>query len=285
MACSVCSEVSANAYSINEMMFGWRHPFQYNHCLKCGCLELAAVPDDQHVYYPKNYAPLSTLRWPREAIKAVENAKIETTARILDVGCGNGSALLAFDKLGYLNLTGIDPYLTQDITFASGLSLRKATIEDLTGKWDVIMFHHSLEHLPDHHQVINHCIRLLNPNGICLIRTPIMGTYAWQHYGVHWVQLDAPRHILIHSISSLSILAMQHSFQITSILFDSDEFQFWGSEQYMRGIALNDSNSFAVDRENSSFTPSQIRSFKIQASILNKKEQGDQATIVLKMDG
>lgn len=42
---------------------------------------------------------------------------------------------------------------------------------------------------------------------MCLLRLLIVPSQAWREYGVHWVQLDEPRHLYLHSVDSLRAVA------------------------------------------------------------------------------
>lgn len=111
---------------------------------------------------------------------------------------------------------------------------------------------------------------------------PTVTSYAWQHYGVNWVQLDAPRHLFLHSVESIKVLAKQCGFKLDNIVYDSNAFQFWGSEQYEKGIMLRDNNSWAEHPEQSIFSAAQIKEFEKRAQELNSLNQGDQAAFYLR---
>jgi len=45
MICKVCNNEKNNrTYQIREMMYGFKEEFTYFECLKCGCLQIAAIP-------------------------------------------------------------------------------------------------------------------------------------------------------------------------------------------------------------------------------------------------
>ena len=104
--------------------------------------------------------------------------------------------------------------------------------------------------------------RLLSDNGVCLLRIPVKSDYIWQRYGVDWVQLDAPRHFFLHTMRSLRLLAEKSGLRIEDSVFDSTEFQFWGSEQYNKDIPLRAQNSYYVNPTGSIFTTRELTEFK-----------------------
>ena len=126
---------------------------------------------------------------------------------------------------------------------------------------------------------------ILNPGGVVLLRVPTVSSFAWQHYGVHWVQLDAPRHLYLNSLQSIQVLAQKTGFTLEQTVYDSNAFQFWGSEQYEQNIPLQDPRSYAIAPQNASFDAQRIRDFATRANELNAAQQGDQAAFYLRKPG
>jgi hypothetical protein len=115
-----------------------------------------------------------------------------------------------------------------------------------------------------------------------LIRIPTVSSYAWKYYKSNWVQIDAPRHFFLHSIKSIELLASEIDLRPVDIIYDSDAFQFWGSEQYLRGIHLYSERSLLKGQSKSIFSASEIDTFTKKAEDLNKHKQGDQAAFYLR---
>ena len=88
----------------------------------------------------------------------------------------------------------------------------------------------------------------------------------------------------LHSLDSLRILARKEKFHIEDIVFDSGGFQFWGSEQYKKGISLRSEKSYDVNPSQSIFNQEQIDRFHGKAVQLNRDARGDQAIFFLKKD-
>jgi hypothetical protein len=220
---------------------------------------------------------------PIEYLRAYSLSQISLTAesRILDVGCGSGSFLYILRELGFRNLLGIDAFIEADITHNNGTKIRKGTIQDVSGKWDLVMFHHSFEHMPDQFKTLDKTAGLLSKKGSCLIRVPTVSSYAWKHYREKWVQLDAPRHLCIHSIKSMKLLADKSKLSLQNVTYDSDELQFWGSEQYLKDNPFRSESSYGENPTNSIFSKDQLKSFKQKAKELNRTNQGDQVAFLL----
>ena len=150
---------------------------------------------------------------------------------VLDVGCGSGSFAYAVAKAGATRVLGIDPFLG-DTPELDGVALERASIHDLDedGAWDLITFHHSFEHIGDPAETLESVARLLKPGGRCLLRMPDAGSNIFKHYKRDWALLDAPRHLIIHTQSSLRIVAESAGLTLDAVVGDSTSFSYWGSE-------------------------------------------------------
>lgn len=317
VACRICGNTNNNTLHVpREMMFGYRDEFEYIECFKCGCLQISEIPINLEKYYPDRYYSLSIhsqsilskassfLKQKRfvfclikrgimgnittkmygvpDIINVLNKAKPSLDSKILDVGCGAGHLLLGLRECGFLYLTGIDPFISDDICYKNGVRIYKKKICELTGQYDFIILNHSFEHMPDPVSIFQSLSLRLATNGLIIIRIPLVSSFAWRYYKTNWVQLDAPRHLFLHSTNSIEILAEIAGLRVESIEFDSNAFQFWGSEQYQRDIPLYHEKSFLKSRRRSIFTRSKIVEFEIRSAELNADKNGDQATIYIR---
>ena len=124
--------------------------------------------------------------------------------------------------------------------------------------------------MPEPLSALQHIARLLKPQGICLIRTPVAGTWAFQTYRENWVQLDAPRHLFIPSVKGMQELAIRSGLTLQEVIFDSNRFQITGSEKCKRGLGF-----YANDHQ--IFSTEQLKEFDKTAIKLNQTQNGDQA--------
>jgi SAM-dependent methyltransferase len=204
---------------------------------------------------------------------AIRRARIPFDARVLDVGCGAGWLIRDMKRLGYRNVSGIDPYIKSDVRSSDGVVILKRSLHEMTGEFDVVMFHHSFEHIADQAGALKEIRRLLRPAGRVLIRVPIADSYAWKHYGVNWIHLDAPRHFFLHSPTSLRLLAEQCGLHVKELTYEGNASQFIGSEQYAKDIALIDQRKGGVRRRLQDLW--HARRYRMRAEELNRKAQGD----------
>jgi SAM-dependent methyltransferase len=316
-ACKICGHRAERAeLHVPEMMFGIGETFTYFQCTACGCLQIAEVPADMARHYPPSYysfpsggadeAPwrrrLKSLRtrsalegsgvldrllspvasFPGDIRLWLELMGATQRSRLLDVGCGGGGLLRQLAGLGFQSLLGADPFIAETLHHPDGVVVRKARLAELSGEFDGIMMHHSFEHMPEPYAVLADARRLLAPGASLLLRVPVCSSQAFREYGVDWVQLDAPRHFFLHSEQSLRVLAQRAGFEVTRVVYDSTAFQFWGSEQYRRGVYLQSPTSYAVDAAASQFSAADIAALEAKAREANARGDGDQACFVLR---
>ena len=141
---------------------------------------------------------------------------------------------------------------------------------------------HSFEHAEKPLAILRQCHDLLDTRGFCCVTTPVAGSFAWRRYRANWVQLDAPRHLHVHSPESINHLAKEVGFTIWKTIYNSAAFRFWGSEQYAMGMPLMDTCSYGSNRRYSVFTDREIADFNLSAWNLNATRSGDQATFFLR---
>jgi len=200
---------------------------------------------------------------------------------ILDVGCGSGRQLMELLECGFSNLRGADPFLRAPVEYAGMIRIGLERMEEIEGKFDLITLHHVFEHMMEPIAVLRRAASLLAVGGQLMVRIPLSDSVAARAYGKNWVQLDAPRHFFLHSRKSMAMAAPLAGLRIVRVAYDSTGFQFWGSEQYQRDLALFDPNTDLANPQIALFPPELLQAYAAQAVELNASGQGDQAVFVL----
>jgi len=318
--CRACAVHSfTGSYDAPDTMYGTGEEFPYGECAACGSLTLLDAPDDLAPYYPPGYlsmtvdpgslgaaatAAITTISrsvqrgrgWAGTVGRSVPVRRVQTLitildavarvpaprpGRVLDVGSGSGMVPLAVSLAGDVDVLGIDPFAPGDRRLGDHAELRAVGLDAVTGRFDLVMFHHSLEHMLDPFDALRVVVGLLEPGGVVLVRVPTVSSWAWREYRTNWVQLDPPRHVWIPSRPGLSLLAARAGLEIVATYDDSNEFQFWGSEQARRGVALTDSRSHYMDPRHSGFTGRELRDYRRRSRELNRALDGDQTVVYL----
>ncbi|HVX40145.1 MAG TPA: class I SAM-dependent methyltransferase [Gemmatimonadaceae bacterium] len=290
------------------MMFGTGDLFHYFACAGCGCVQLADPPTDLARYYPGGYhafEPPPRRRGMRRALRVLRNrgtfaprglidralakmfqypvpgaadwmrrARIGSHARVLDVGCGTGALLADMATAGFDRLAGVDPFLPSEVATDASVQLVRGLVNHVDGLFDLVMLHHSFEHVPDPRATLRAVASKLAPGGCCLIRIPIASSWAWEHYREHWVQLDAPRHFFVHTVDSLRRIAGEAGLAIEATIHDSSAFQILGSELYRANRPLTELPT--------AFTKAEWKAASRRAHRLNAEGRGDQAAFYLR---
>lgn len=146
--------------------------------------------------------------------------------RVLDVGCGNGRFLSFARALGW-EASGVemDP-LAAATARAQGFKILASRVEELTGAmsgmFDAVTLSHVLEHVHDPVKLLMDCHSLLKPGGFLWLETPNIASVGYDLYGRFWRGLEAPRHLVLFSRSSLELCLRNAGFERFSILRPRD---------------------------------------------------------------
>jgi SAM-dependent methyltransferase len=258
LICRVCQKAAdGQRFKVKEMNLGLRDEFEYFQCSECDCLQILEVPEMMGTYYPQDryysynipkeksnlvnslkdsfrkilisaylrrnnfLISLFSVLYPSSAnffpwIRALKG--MNTHSRILDIGTGNGNLLLELKKLGFKNLKGIDPFIENDINHGNGITIHKHDIFGVAEQFNIVMFHHSFEHLEEPHKILQKAGAITKTGGYLIIRIPVVDSYAWRYYGVNWYQIDAPRHFILYSKQALVELVKKHDFSFVSLM-------------------------------------------------------------------
>jgi len=182
------------------MLFGTKEEFEYYECASCKCVQLKRIPDNLGKYYPKDYNSFKRVAKNKDnAIKKslkiimarhyltnhknplgkfllklfdpgflekIKMTNVSFNSRILDVGSGNGLRLVGLARNGFKDISGIDPFIKEDIFYDNGIKIYKRNIFEFEGQFDMIMLNHAFEHMPEPLSVMHEINRLLNPKAL-----------------------------------------------------------------------------------------------------------------------
>lgn len=229
----------------------------------------------------QTFAPIKQLRTLSRMLVAVNTAtRGLKVASILDVGTGSGYFPFITSLSGRKSI-GIDPHTSQEWSDGN-CAVKKMHLSEINEKFDLITFHHSLEHVTNPREILYSAKALLNPNGVVVVRVPKRDSRAWQDFKTSWFQLDAPRHEFIPTSLGLHALSKDAGMQVVAEFDDSSAVQIWLSEYVRNGVSQMDEgqNYAGFRRDNSSILSKVSHSFS--AWKRNRLKQGDQTVIIMK---
>jgi 2-polyprenyl-3-methyl-5-hydroxy-6-metoxy-1,4-benzoquinol methylase len=311
--CGAASDTKT--YWIEESKLRTGEKFEYFKCPKCGCFQITEIPENLDSYYRSygplkknniNNGKIATFFRKRLFANITRNhfnltkyiinylseiSKAEWipaewilpklakyNSKILDLGCGSGELIKKMAQSGFSNIIGADPNIEKDSTYHYGkiaLSLYKKSVEQLNGKFDLIMLHHVLEHLPNQAETIQSLAKLMNKDSTLVIALPIIESEIWETYKLDSFQLrDVPRHLFLHSKDSLKFLFESNGLKITAIRFSAAPFVLMESERIKRKECYN---------PNFKFTKQEIKAYQRKAKQLQKKGQSGIAYYYLQL--
>jgi 2-polyprenyl-3-methyl-5-hydroxy-6-metoxy-1,4-benzoquinol methylase len=130
--------------------------------------------------------------------------------RLLDIGCGEGTFLLAAKATGW-TVAGTEMNLSA--ARAEGLEVH-SQLSDVRplAPFDCITLWHSLEHMPDPGATLRDARGLLSPGGVLIVAVPDAGGLQARVFGSKWLHLDVPRHLYHFTRFSLESLLRSERF-------------------------------------------------------------------------
>ena len=166
-------------------------------CRDCGLVHANAAlrEDDYTDFYTHHFRRLYNAREGMPSLKMLEGKKrsnleqigrlvkrapiVEAVARtkgkrLLDVGCGGGNFTWAWKEFGF-QATGIDLNAEyQDVGRANGLDLHAANLAEFVKDrtFDVVFYHHVLEHIREPVEELKIAFDALAPDGLLIVVVP-----------------------------------------------------------------------------------------------------------------
>lgn len=135
----------------------------------------------------------------RRYLANLRRAKV-TDGKLLEVGVGRGSFLVAARKAGF-EVEGCDlsPTLCQRVQLATGIAVHNLPLEHLPqGAYDVVAMHHVLEHVADPVGFLRAASERLKPGGVVHVAVPNVACWearlrGWNSYEPYHVLYFEPR--------------------------------------------------------------------------------------------
>jgi SAM-dependent methyltransferase len=218
-SCPVCRRASFEPISALRTLRGER-VVERALCAGCGHIAFSRMPSldwftalYRHEFETAEAAPVTPPRKEPIAMLDVLVPRMQAgPSRILDVGCGYGSALESLKALGHTELYGLEPSdrrarVARNAGFQVAHGSAEAMLADPIiqrgAPFDVVYSWHAFEHVFDVQQAMKNAAEVLRPGGLLFICVP-------HQEAEHVVQMA---HYLphIHSFSNESLRALMES--------------------------------------------------------------------------
>lgn len=175
-------------------------------------------------------ARVNKTRKPNRKVEQFCSPHLSAGSRVLDVGAGFGSNLLAFREAGH-HVHGIErsAHRARFLTETLGIPCTHTSIEDFQTAelFDLVCLHHVYEHVSNPRNVLSHVTRLLKPGGRVYIAVPDL----WQEYPpkaihfvphLHWYSPRALERVLAHHGQSVLLVQTTQEIQVLSAPADAN---------------------------------------------------------------
>jgi 2-polyprenyl-3-methyl-5-hydroxy-6-metoxy-1,4-benzoquinol methylase len=143
---------------------------------------------------------------------------VDKPSLILDYGCGTGEFITICKTNGW-RIDGVEPSpnAREKSAKSTGIFI-KESINQISGKYDVITLWHVLEHIPDLENTIEKLSTALEKDGTLLIAVPNHKSYDAEIYKETWAAYDVPRHIWHFDKKTMQKLLAKFSLNVKQIL-------------------------------------------------------------------
>lgn len=151
--------------------------------------------------------------------------------RLLDVGCGTGRELAYHRQCG-LTVAGVEwsASAAQEARERYDLDVRAGMLEDARfpdQSFDVVHLSHVFEHVPNPAATLDEIHRLLDVDGLVILKVPNMASMSAKRFGTYWLGLDLPRHLYHFTPRTITQLLDQHGFMVEAIRHDVGSWWAW----------------------------------------------------------
>lgn len=251
--CNLCGSTERRfLFNAKDRLCGCEGTFTYVRCKKCGLVYMnpQISLDEIGKFYPSDYGPhqakpkeqyldsyILTRKYRKRPFVPTVFDKLTKNARLLDIGCGNGSFLNEIKSVIGCRVYGLDLSKTSAKTAKEncGLDIHIGTILEASfpkGYFDVITAWEYLEHVNDPSGVLLKISSLLKNDGSCIISTPNFDSFNCKLFKDKWYSLDCPRHLYIYTPTTITGLLQKSGLSIEKIKYSESSKGVLGSLQY-----------------------------------------------------
>ncbi|MFT6365620.1 MAG: SAM-dependent methyltransferase [Halioglobus sp.] len=211
--CNYCGARHFDVISqgIQDWEYGVAGSYDYYQCRSCEGVQLHPFPDleglkraydiEYHGYATgqKRGVLFSLLYSAKECLFRRQMSRlVNSTSKVLDVGCGAGEFLLSVRSLGVNSLEGID--FSEDMISSleangiTGFCGTFSAFEGQAGSYDLIAMNNYLEHTVEPRLELEKSLQLLRPGSSLVGEVPGFDSWERRLFGRYWGGNHVPRH-------------------------------------------------------------------------------------------
>jgi SAM-dependent methyltransferase len=224
-----------------------RETFGIATCERCGLGQTFPQPEDLARYYGPAYHGgrhgFTAKHCARRRIGFLRDvAGAGQGRRVLDVGCGDGTFLLAAQRSGWA-VAGTE--MNPAIARGEGLTVWTDLDQANEGApYACITLWHSLEHMRAPRAVVEEASRMLEQGGTMLIAVPNAEGLQASVFGPKWFHLDVPRHLFHFGPRSLRTIVEGAGLEVERSFHLEMELELFGWTQSALNSVFPDPNVF-----------------------------------------
>lgn len=205
-------------------------------CKNCGVIFVYPQPSKSRLtgYYKDNYYEKPSIFFGLiRALRKKAFSKMPP-GKILDVGCGEGTFLLAMSQAGWQCYGTEVSKSSQEFSGRlkeKGIRVHYGELTEAglgAASFDLVTLWQVAEHLRNPKEYMQVAQRLLKKGGSLFISVPNIGSMSFALLKCKWFHLDLPRHLFHFNPKSISFLLENNGFEIVRITHNSFEFNPFG---------------------------------------------------------
>lgn len=255
VSCAACQNDSRLLWKARDLnRHASNEEFGYYLCRSCGILYLSPIPLDLDRYYDKKHSSYAMPRSVEELRAQGEGFKprlgiinrFAATGRLLDVGASHGTFSYLAQQNGFeveaVEMDSASCRFIRELGIKAVCASTLDSAENLLGMYDVITLFHVIEHLRDASNTVSILARHLSPRGILVVSTPSPDSIQFKMLGRYWVNLDAPRHLVLIPLRTLTEYAAQNGLELayaTSSDAETLAFSKWSWEESISNFLIS----------------------------------------------
>jgi 2-polyprenyl-3-methyl-5-hydroxy-6-metoxy-1,4-benzoquinol methylase len=251
LVCPLCKSTKSGTFTVaKDYNWGVSGSFTFLRCTDCGLVfqNPEGAKKSYSQIYPQFYGAYAngSSRDYEDKINTHANAirgrALETflaSGTLFDVGCGSGFFLKFMKRRGW-DVSGLDP-AKEHVAFAK----ERLKIKNVhQGFWpaadrhmkkvDAVSFLHVIEHLQNPGRALLEAKEMMHSGGVIIIETPNVESWPIRIFRSRALTLDAPRHMVLFSLKTLSIALEKAGFKILHLVtFSPSTLEYTESIRYL----------------------------------------------------